>query len=61
MLVDRSLCGMAALTSVFALTMLLVCISTSPSFSEHVRHNPNSTSIAFERGTCKSIEPGYQV
>ncbi|KKY23241.1 hypothetical protein UCDDS831_g02972 [Diplodia seriata] len=60
MLVDRSLTGMAALTSLFAVIMLIVCISASPEFSHQLEKNPNSTSIAFHKGHCKSVEPGYQ-
>ncbi|KAL1623166.1 hypothetical protein SLS54_004653 [Diplodia seriata] len=60
MLVDRSLTGMAALTSLFAVIMLIVCVSASPEFSHQLEKNPNSTSIAFHKGHCKSVEPGYQ-
>lgn len=47
MLVDRSLCGMAALTSLFAFIILVISISASPSFSSQLRKNPNSTLAVF--------------
>lgn len=60
MLVDRSLCGMAALTSLFAFVIFIISISASPSFSNQLQKNPNSTSIAFQDGTCGSLEGSYQ-
>ena len=55
MLVDRSLRSMAALTSVFALMMVILCCVYLPAFAS--RPNKNSTSVGGQSGeSCKTME-----
>ena len=55
MLVDRSLRVMAALTSAFAIAMVVACLSNLRLFLD--RPNRNSTSIGWGSGeSCSSVE-----
>ena len=55
MLVDRSLRSMAALTSLFASIMTIICIVYMPKLVG--RHNVTSTSVGSDTGTsCESLE-----
>ena len=55
MLVDRSLRSMAALTSIFALIMIIICISYMSDFV--TRPNKNTTSVGGKTGeSCKTME-----
>lgn len=55
MLVDRSLRSMAALTAVFATTMIIVCCTHMSDFV--YRSNPHSTSVGSKKPeSCRSTE-----
>lgn len=55
MLVDRTLRGMAGLTTVFAVIMIIVCICYAKRFNEHIDAMPNSTSVRISRGSKSSM------
>lgn len=54
MLVDRSLTSMAALTVIFALIMVITCLSYFPQFVH--RTNKHSTSVGGSLQNCKRLE-----
>lgn len=61
MLVDRTLRGMAGLTTVFAVIMIIVCICYAKRFNEHIDAMPNSTSVRISRGSKSSMNHKAEV
>ncbi|KAB2572431.1 hypothetical protein DBV05_g8912 [Lasiodiplodia theobromae] len=51
MLVDRTLRGMAALTSTFAVVMIVICVVYAKDFTKHMESLPNSTSVTISSGS----------
>lgn len=54
MLVDRSLGAMAALTTIFALIMVITCLSYLPEYLHRTNHHSNSVGGSLQ--SCKSVE-----
>ncbi|GME40635.1 hypothetical protein GTA08_BOTSDO10669 [Neofusicoccum parvum] len=50
MLVDRTLRGMAGLTTLFAVIMVVICVAYAKRFDDHIDHMPNSTSVRISSG-----------
>lgn len=61
MLVDRSLRGMAGLTTIFAVVMVIICICYAKRFSQHIETMPNSTSVRISSGSESSMNHKAEV
>lgn len=60
-LVDRTLRGMTALTSAFALAVTISCAILIPKFIHNIRLAPESSSINFSAGACPSMKHQSEV
>lgn len=61
MLVDRTLRGIAALTSALALAVTISCTILIPKFIHNIRLAPESSSINFSAGACPSMKHQSEV
>lgn len=56
MLVDRTLREMAALTSSFALAVVISCAVLMPGFVHNLHRAPESSSVTIAGGSCASMK-----
>lgn len=61
MLVDRTLRVMAGLMTIFAVTLIVLCIVLAPKLAAHLKVNPHSSSVFIASGSRESMSRRCEV